>query len=180
MARDFTRLAAEIGGFAVGIGPLCDCSHSRLWSFIANDFWFRESGARAADLPEATRIAAAPAGIRRTTPSRHTYGGYTSQNPMAAANVLLAKGNSLIRGELIRQPWFLNIRQQSADTFVYLTYAVGVRLSVVMALIPSVIGTVIPTATALRRELYDAHRLWRVRLGVALYPVTVYISPDTL
>jgi hypothetical protein len=70
---------------------------------------------------------------------------------MEAANALLAKGNSLItrlmyrgiRGELIRQPWFANIRQQSADPFVYITYGVGLLLAVVFALMPGIIGTII-------------------------------------
>jgi hypothetical protein len=90
---------------------------------------------------------AAPAPI----PPPHGYGPNTSQNPMEAANALLAKGNSLItrlmyrgiRGELIRQPWFANIRQQSADPFVYITYGVGLLLAVVFALVPGVIGTII-------------------------------------
>ena len=48
-----------------------------------------------------------------------------------------------IRGELIRQPWFANIRHQSADPFVYITYGVGLLLAIVFALMPSVIGTII-------------------------------------
>jgi len=86
-------------------------------------------------------------------PPPHGYGPNTSQNPMEAANALLAKGNSLItrlmyrgiRGELIRQPWFANIRQQSADPFVYITYGVGLLLAVVFALMPGVISTLITT-----------------------------------
>lgn len=66
-------------------------------------------------------------------------------------NALLAKGNSFItrlmsrgiRGELIRQPWFLNFRHQSADQFVYVTYGVGLLLAIVFALLPGVIGTII-------------------------------------
>lgn len=70
---------------------------------------------------------------------------------MEAANALLAKGNSLIsrlmyrgiRGELIRQPWFHNFRHQSADQFVYVTYGVGLLLSLVLGLVSGVIGTII-------------------------------------
>jgi hypothetical protein len=84
------------------------------------------------------------------TPPPAGYGPNASQNPMDAANALLAKGNSLIsklmyrgiRGELIRQPWFVNFRQQSADQFVYITYAIGVFLALVLSL-AGVIGTVI-------------------------------------
>jgi len=68
---------------------------------------------------------------------------------MEAANALLAKGNSLIsklmyrgiRGELIRQPWFVNFRQQSPDQFVYITYGIGLFLAIVMSLLPGFIGT---------------------------------------
>lgn len=73
---------------------------------------------------------------------------------MEAANALLAKGNSLIArlmsrgisGDLIRAPWFTNIRQTSADTFVYVTYGVGVLLAIVFALMPGVVGTIITDA----------------------------------
>jgi hypothetical protein len=66
-------------------------------------------------------------------------------------NSLLAKGNSFItrrmyrgiRGELIRQPWFVNFRRQSPDQFVYVTYGVGLLLSLVLGLMPGVIGTII-------------------------------------
>jgi hypothetical protein len=92
-----------------------------------------------------------PYGPGAPIPAPHGYGPNTSQNPIEAANALLAKGNSLIarlmsrgiRGELIRQPWFLNIRQQSADPFVYITYGVGLLLAIVFALMPGVIGTLI-------------------------------------
>jgi hypothetical protein len=85
------------------------------------------------------------------TPPPNGYGPNATQNPMDAANALLAKGNSLIaklmyrgiRGELIRQPWFVNYRQQSADQFVYVTYGIGVFVALVASLLPGFIGTVI-------------------------------------
>jgi hypothetical protein len=84
-------------------------------------------------------------------PPPNGYGPNASQNPMEAANALLAKGNSLIsklmyrgiRGELIRQPWFVNFRQQSPDQFVYITYGIGLFLALVMSLLPGFIGTLI-------------------------------------
>jgi len=84
------------------------------------------------------------------TPPPNGYGPNATQNPMDAANALLAKSNSLIsklmyrgiRGELIRQPWFVNFRQQSPDQFVYITYGIGVFLALVLSLIGAV-GTVI-------------------------------------
>jgi hypothetical protein len=84
------------------------------------------------------------------SPPQAPYGN-TSQNPMDAANALLAKGNSLItrlmsrgiRGELIRQPWFLNFRDNSADQFVYVTYGIGLFLALVMSLMPGFIGTLL-------------------------------------
>ncbi|WP_197739927.1 hypothetical protein [Mycolicibacterium sp. P9-64] len=84
------------------------------------------------------------------TPPPNGYGPNATQNPMDVANALLAKGNSLIsklmyrgiRGELIRQPWFVNFRQQSADQFVYITYGIGVFLALLLSLI-GVVGTVI-------------------------------------
>jgi hypothetical protein len=85
------------------------------------------------------------------TSPHNPYNAYSAQNPRDAANEMLAKGKSLIsrlmlrgiRGELIRQPWFQNLRRQSADQFVYITYAVGFVLSLVLALAPGVIGTII-------------------------------------
>jgi hypothetical protein len=85
------------------------------------------------------------------TPPQNPYGPGTSQNPVDAANALLAKGNSLIerlmgrgiRGELIRAPWFLNFRHQSPDQFVYLTYGVGLLLAIVFSLLPGVVATII-------------------------------------
>jgi len=82
-------------------------------------------------------------------PPPNGYGSNATQNPMEAANALLAKGNSLIsklmyrgiRGELIRQPWFVNFRQQSPDQFVYITYGIGLFLAIVMSLLPGFIGT---------------------------------------
>jgi hypothetical protein len=84
------------------------------------------------------------------TPPPNGYGPNATQNPMDAANALLAKGNSLIsklmyrgiRGELIRQPWFVNFRQQSPDQFVYITYGIGVFLALLMGML-GVVGTVI-------------------------------------
>ena len=85
------------------------------------------------------------------TPPANGYSPNATQNPMDAANALLAKGNSLIsklmyrgiRGELIRQPWFVNFRQQSPDQFVYITYGIGLFLALVMSLLPGFIGTLI-------------------------------------
>jgi hypothetical protein len=92
-----------------------------------------------------------PYTVGAPTPPPNGYGPNATQNPMDAANALLAKGNSLIsklmyrgiRGELIRQPWFLNYRQQSADQFVYITYGIGLFLALVASLLPGFIGTLI-------------------------------------
>ncbi|ANE83451.1 hypothetical protein A7U43_28475 (plasmid) [Mycobacterium adipatum] len=70
---------------------------------------------------------------------------------MDAANALLAKGNSFltrlmyrgVRGELIQQPWFQSIRQQSADPFVYITFGIGVLLVLIMGMLPGLVGIVI-------------------------------------
>ncbi|HET6737106.1 MAG TPA: hypothetical protein VFH65_31100, partial [Mycobacterium sp.] len=86
-----------------------------------------------------------------SVPPYTQYGPNTSQSPVDAANALLAKGNSLItrlmsrgiRGELIRQPWFLNFRHQSADSFVYVTFGIGLLMAIVLALLPGIIGTII-------------------------------------
>lgn len=85
------------------------------------------------------------------TPPPNGYGPNAAQNPMEAANALLAKGNSLIsklmyrgiRGELIRAPWFVNFRQQSPDQFVYVTYGIGLFVALVMSLLPGFVGTLI-------------------------------------
>lgn len=87
--------------------------------------------------------------------SQNTYQPYSAngaQSPMDAANALLAKGNSLIaqlmsrgiRGELIRQPWFQGFRRtpQQADQFVYISYAVGIVLTLVLGMMGAV-GTIL-------------------------------------
>ena len=42
-----------------------------------------------------------------------------------------------VRGELIRQPWFHDLRQRNADPFVYGSFAAGVLVSLVLSVIPS-------------------------------------------
>ncbi|MBN3458860.1 hypothetical protein JNN96_33015 [Mycobacterium sp. DSM 3803] len=42
-----------------------------------------------------------------------------------------------VRGELIRQPWFHDLRQRNADPFVYGSFALGVVVSLVLSVIPS-------------------------------------------
>ncbi|MGV0715513.1 hypothetical protein ABQE93_08920 [Mycolicibacterium sp. XJ662] len=42
-----------------------------------------------------------------------------------------------VRGELIRHPRFQDMRQRNPDPFVYVSYAVGVVLSLLLSLIPS-------------------------------------------
>ena len=80
------------------------------------------------------------------------YSANGAQSPMEAANALLAKGNSFItqlmsrgiRGELIRQPWFQGFRQtpQQSDQFVYVSYAIGIVLTLVLGLMGP-IGTIL-------------------------------------
>lgn len=42
-----------------------------------------------------------------------------------------------VRGELLRQPWFHDMRQRNPEPFVYVTYAVGVVVGLVLLVIPS-------------------------------------------
>lgn len=52
-----------------------------------------------------------------------------------------------VRGELIRQPWFQDLRQRNADPFVYGSFAVGVVVSLVLSVIPSsLVVTVLTTS----------------------------------
>lgn len=41
------------------------------------------------------------------------------------------------RGELLRQPWFHDMRQRNADPFVYVSFGVGVVVSLLLLVIPS-------------------------------------------
>ena len=64
--------------------------------------------------------------------------GYTSYSPPTAKDSfiirLMERG---VRGELFQQPWFHNFRAHSPDPFVFTSYAVGVVLTILLALIPS-------------------------------------------
>ncbi|UXA19082.1 hypothetical protein [Mycobacterium sp. SMC-4] len=42
-----------------------------------------------------------------------------------------------VRGELIRQPWFQDLRQKNPDPSVYVSYAAAVLISLMMLIIPS-------------------------------------------
>lgn len=88
-------------------------------------------------------------------PAQNPYQPYSAtgaQSPMDAANALLAKGNSFIaqlmsrgiRGELIRQPWFQGFRStpQQSDQFVYISYAVGILLTLILGMLGAV-GTIL-------------------------------------
>lgn len=76
------------------------------------------------------------------------------QSPLQAANSALAKGGSFITrliqrgmyGELIKNPWFQQTRQQSPDPFVYISFGVGVILSLIVGQLPGVLGAVFTLA----------------------------------
>ena len=76
------------------------------------------------------------------------------QSPLGAANAALAKGGSFIArliqrgmyGELIKNPWFQQTRQQSPDQFVYIGFGVGVILSLIVGQLPGVLGAVFTLA----------------------------------
>ncbi|MCV7044741.1 hypothetical protein H7J08_08635 [Mycobacterium frederiksbergense] len=42
-----------------------------------------------------------------------------------------------VRGELLRQPWFHDLRHRNPDPFVYISFAVGVVFSLMLFVIPS-------------------------------------------
>lgn len=72
----------------------------------------------------------------------------------ADVGALLAKGGSFIanlmqrgiRGELIRQPAFQNMRRQNPDQIVYVSYGVGLLFSLVLGALPGLIGTLFSDA----------------------------------
>ncbi|MBX9921995.1 MAG: hypothetical protein K2Y33_19565, partial [Mycolicibacterium frederiksbergense] len=76
------------------------------------------------------------------------------QSPLGAANAALAKGGSFIArlihrgmyGELIKNPWFQQTRQQSPDPFVYISFGIGVILSLIVGQLPGVLGAVFTLA----------------------------------
>ena len=76
------------------------------------------------------------------------------QSPLQAANSALAKGGSFISrliqrgmyGELIKNPWFQQTRVQNPDQFVYLSFGVGVILSLIVGQLPGVLGAVFTLA----------------------------------
>ncbi|KAA0093556.1 hypothetical protein CIW49_26165 [Mycolicibacterium sp. P1-18] len=51
-----------------------------------------------------------------------------------------------IRGELIRQPAFQNMRRQNPDQIVYVSYGVGLLFSLVLGVLPGFIGTLLSDA----------------------------------
>jgi hypothetical protein len=51
-----------------------------------------------------------------------------------------------VRGELIRQPWFQNFRHQQPDQFVYVSYGVGLVLSLIFSLLPGLVSLVLSNA----------------------------------
>ncbi|TXH15589.1 MAG: hypothetical protein E6R06_32710 [Mycobacterium sp.] len=76
------------------------------------------------------------------------------QSPLQAANSALAKGGSFIArliqrgmyGELIKNPWFQQTRQQSPDQFVYIGFGIGVVLALILGQIGGLIGDVLTLA----------------------------------
>jgi hypothetical protein len=68
-------------------------------------------------------------------PVAPAYGGYQPVAPKDTFVTRLVERG--IRGELFRQPWFHNLRATQPDTFVYVSYGVGVLVTVLLSLIPS-------------------------------------------
>lgn len=76
------------------------------------------------------------------------------QSPLAAANAALAKGGSFITrlihrgmyGELIKNPWFQQTRQQSPDQFVYIGFGIGVVFALILGQIGGLIGDILTLA----------------------------------
>jgi hypothetical protein len=76
------------------------------------------------------------------------------QSPLGAANNALAKGGSFIArlihrgmyGELIKNPWFQQTRQQSPDQFVYIGFGIGVVLALILGQIGGLIGDILTLA----------------------------------
>lgn len=76
------------------------------------------------------------------------------QSPLQAANSALAKGGSFITrliqrgmyGELIKNPWFQQTRQQKPDQFVYIGFVAGVVLALVLGQIGGLIGDILSLA----------------------------------
>ncbi|QIV79497.1 hypothetical protein [Mycolicibacterium frederiksbergense] len=76
------------------------------------------------------------------------------QSPLQAANSALAKGGSFIArliqrgmyGELIKNPWFQQTRQQSPDQFVYIGFGIGVVLALILGQIGGLIGDLLTLA----------------------------------
>lgn len=63
-----------------------------------------------------------------------------AQSPLGAANAALAKGGSFIArlihrgmyGDLIKNPWFQQTRQQSPDQIIYIGFGIGVVLALIL------------------------------------------------
>ena len=87
-------------------------------------------------------------------PQAGPYPGQPPQSPLGAANAALAKGGSFITrlihrgmyGELIKNPWFQQTRQQSPNQFVYISFGIGVILSLIFGQMPGVLGAVLTLA----------------------------------
>lgn len=73
------------------------------------------------------------------------------QSPLQAANSALAKGGSFITrliqrgmyGELIKNPWFQQTRQQNPNPFIYISFGIGVILSLIVGQLPGVLGALL-------------------------------------
>ncbi len=75
------------------------------------------------------------AAYQRPTPSRPTYGARRPGGD--GENIVTRLMDRGMRGELFQQPWFLKLRAESPDQFVYVSYGVGFFISILLALIPS-------------------------------------------
>lgn len=73
------------------------------------------------------------------------------QSPLQAANSALAKGGSFITrliqrgmyGELIKNPWFQQTRQQKPDPFIYVGFVIGIVVALLMAQLGGLIGDIL-------------------------------------
>lgn len=81
-----------------------------------------------------------PVGYPQQTPQTVGYGVPSPLPPRESFVQRLMESG--VRGELIRQPWFQNLRSRSADPFVISVYVGGIVLSIILGLIP---GMLVPT-----------------------------------
>ena len=87
--------------------------------------------------------AGSPAGYPAVPPLHYpppsggsqTYPGYA--RPAAQDSFIIRLMEKGVQGGLLRQPWFYDQRQRNPDAFVYVSFGVGVVLSIMLSLIPS-------------------------------------------